>query len=96
MEELAKIILDTLKDYDYKRVSQKKINQMAGCKVYGMMSAESHNIWIAKGLNYEDMTVTQLHELAHAYLHTINKYEAPEEEVDRLAYEWKQKMDGVY
>lgn len=95
-DDLAKMILDTLKDYDYKRLTQKKIDKLAKGSVYGLMCEATHEIWIAKGLSYETTTLTQLHEFAHAYLHTINKFDVPEEEVDRLAYEWKQKLDGVY
>lgn len=95
-EELARVILDTLKDYDYIRKSPKAIAKLAGCEAYGLMSPNSHKIWVSTKLSHEDLTVTQLHEIAHAYLHTINKFKVPEKEVDRLAYEWKQRMDGVY
>lgn len=99
-EDIAKIILDTLKDFDYRLVTGNKLKKIWGedIELMGMcrIANPGKTIYIRKGMGCEDTTVTQLHELAHAYLHTINKMSVPEKEVDRLAYEWKQKIDGVY
>jgi len=101
-EELSRIILDTLKDFDYRLVGKRKLQnlwkpreeELSGLCVFS--SKEKNVIYVRQNLKHEEFHHVQLHEFAHAYLHTINKMDVPEEEVDRLAYEWKQRMDGVY
>lgn len=94
--DLAKMILDILKDYDYRNVSKKQLYKIMEGPCYGGMCPESKKIYICNKMSYEDTTTTQLHEFAHAYLHTINKFDTPEEEVDKLAYDWKRQIDGVF
>ena len=62
-ENLCRVILDILKDFDYRRVSQKELQHFMG---------DSKNQYL--GAMSPDNEV----------------------EVDRLAYEWKQHIDGVY
>lgn len=100
-ENIAKIILDILKDYDYKNVSQQQLRKIMGnneAKYYGCMTVDvpKPTIYILKNQPYNVKTDTQLHEIAHAYMYTITKNTGKESEIDKLAKEWKRIIDGVY
>jgi hypothetical protein len=98
-ENIAKMILDILKDCDYRLVTKRRLqnvwlphtNEIAGLYV----REKPPVIYVRRDLRYEEMHHVQLHELAHAYLYTINKGDVSEKEVDRLAYEWASQIDGV-
>lgn len=99
-EELARIILNVFKDYDYRLVGKARIQELWKPKteeIAGLCcTGNKPTIYIRKGMRHDETHHVQLHEIAHAYLDSINKGFYPEEEVERLAYEWQVKLDGVY
>jgi hypothetical protein len=93
---LTKIILDVLKEYDYRNISQSKMDKVSEDKnVMGLtVLNRPGKIYVVKSLSMSDYDRTQLHEFAHAYLHMIGKDRKNdnEEEVEKLAKQWHQTL----
>lgn len=91
--DLAKFILDTLKEYDYRNVSRKECERLSHTRsCVGLVDFGRRYIRVASDISFSDKEQTQLHEFAHVYFHRLNR-DASEEEVEALANVW---VGGLY
>ena len=91
---LAKVVIDILKDFDYRNVTQKQLQNMRDVSkgTVGMVDPINRKIYVAKDLSYMDREITQLHEFVHAYLLGVGVRNVDEELVENVACYWRTRL----
>ena len=92
-DDLARIIVSTLVEYDFRHVSKEQMHQLIDFgRAWGMTDFEKHKVYLRNDLPRSDEYVTALHEIGHIYLKNTGADRYNEDEADRLAYEWMKRF----
>jgi uncharacterized protein YjaZ len=96
-DNVAKIVFDLLKIYDYHLVTKKEIQAAYSggreINIVGLTDFETKNIYILKTQNFSDMEATIAHEFVHAYLDGLGLDKTNDElYVEQLANKWRKSV----
>lgn len=93
--DLAKFIMEALRENDYKRVSKAWMKKHWGKNIVGLWDYNDHNIYVVKDLPPGYFDNVFLHELSHVYHGNIGQMDASEDVVQALADKWHRIVYGL-
>lgn len=100
-EDISKIILDILLEHNtHSNLSKKQITKIgkSDVPVQGLFiyrKSKDAGIYVATDLPLHERQETLVHELVHAYNLKLG-ITVSEDDVDKTAYDWLRRIDGVY